>query len=179
MTTNSWRLRGRCHKFGDDIPHAEKVIPQWVISGRHFDPKELIPLLFEGLRPGFHEQTKPGDIIVAGQNFGMGPKMNGYIAMNALGLGLVCESMPFLAYRAALGVGLKVLDECPQISDFAEDGDDIEVDFSTGLFSNHTQGIEKTYSPVPKVLHEFVDLGGSVGFLKKWWADKKAAQVSA
>lgn len=178
MTDKTWRLHGRCHKFGHDIPHAERVIPQWAISGRHFDPKELIPHLFEGLRPGFHEQAKPGDIIVTGQNFGMGPKMNGYIAMHALGLGLVCESMPFLAYRAALGVGLKVFDECPGVTEIVEDGDEVEVDFTTGLFINHTQNIEKIYPPVPEVLHEFVDLGGSNGWLLKWWKDKKAERAS-
>jgi 3-isopropylmalate/(R)-2-methylmalate dehydratase small subunit len=172
-------MRGRCYKFGDDIPHAECVIPQWTISGRHFDPDELIPLLFEGLRPGFHEQVKPGDVIVTGKNFGMGPKMNGYIAMHALGLGLVCESMPFLAYRAALGTGLKVFDECPDVTKIVEDGDEIEVDFSSGLFMNHTQKIEKTYPPIPKALHEFVELGGSKGWLQKWWADKKSTRASA
>jgi len=59
------------------------------IVARQFDPAELAPHLFEESDPGFHERCRPGDIIVTGRNFGMGPKMNGYIAMRALGLGLV------------------------------------------------------------------------------------------
>jgi len=46
----------------------------WVIAGRHFDAKDIVPHLFEETDPGFHERCKPGDIIVAGRNFGMGPK---------------------------------------------------------------------------------------------------------
>ena len=176
MANANWQLRGRCRKFGDDIPHAVSVIPQWCISGRHFEPDELVPLLFDGLRPGFHEEVEPGDIIVAGRNFGMGPKMNGYIAMRALGLGLLCESMPFLGYRAALGVGLKVMDECPGITGIVEEGDEVEVDFSTGHFINHTQGTEKDYAPVPEELHEFVDLGGSAGWLTHWWQTHNSAK---
>ncbi|MEX2450215.1 MAG: hypothetical protein WD407_05105 [Rhodospirillales bacterium] len=178
MSAQDWHFRGRCFKFGDDIPHANKVIPQWAISGRHFNPDELIPHLFEGLRPGFHKEVKPGDVIVTGENFGMGPKMNGYIAMQALGLGLMCESMPFLAYRAALGVGLKVLNTCEGITKITAQDDEVEIDFASGHFINHTQNIEEFYRPVPQILHEFVDLGGSKGWLEKWNKEKKAARAS-
>ena len=91
MSEFQWRLRGRCYKLGHDVPHAGGVIPNAMIGGRFFDPKDLVPRLFEETDPGFHTRARPGDIIVAGRNFGMGPKMNGYIAMQALGLGLVCE----------------------------------------------------------------------------------------
>ena len=96
-----WQLAGRCYKLGHNVPHPGGVVPNRIIVGRHFDAKDIIPHLFEETDPGFHMRCRPGDIIVAGRNFGMGPKMNGYIAMQALGLGLVCESMPFLGYRAA------------------------------------------------------------------------------
>ncbi len=178
MSDEIWRLRGQCQKFGDEIPHAEMVIPNWCIANRHFEPDFLIPHLFEGLDPGFHERVKPGDIIVAGTNFGMSPKMNGYIAMQALGLGLVCESMPFLGYRAALGVGLKVLNSCPGISDLVEKGDEIEIDFRTGYFRNHTQNVEREYSPIPSELHELVSLGGAKGCLQEWWRKKKEARTA-
>ena len=95
MTTEidayNWRLKGRCYKLGHDVPHPGGVIPSALITAREFDPQKLIPHLFAESDPGFHERVKRGDIIVTGRNFGMGPKMNGYIAMQALGLGLVCE----------------------------------------------------------------------------------------
>ncbi|MSP48916.1 MAG: 3-isopropylmalate dehydratase [Alphaproteobacteria bacterium] len=144
------------------------MIPNWLVAGRYMDPKDLVPHLFEELRPGFHEKAKPGDVIVAGRNFGMGPKMNGYIAMQALGLGLLTESMPFLGYRAALGCGLRVLDRCPGVLDLVEDGDEVEVDFSTGAFANRSRGTGRTFEPVPEALRDLVELGGTSGFLRRW-----------
>ena len=110
-------------------------MPAGFIAGRFFDAEDIIPHLFEETDPGFHERCKPGDIIVAGSNFGMGPKMNGYIAMQALGLGLVCESMPFLAYRAAVGCGLRVMTDCVNATEICETGDELEVDFRNGSSS--------------------------------------------
>ena len=179
MTGFQWRISGRCHKFGHDIPHPGPVIPKWLVAGRYMDPKDLVPHLFEELRPGFPEIAKPGDIIVAGRNFGMGPKMNGYIAMQALGLGLLTESMPFLAYRSALGVGLRVLDRCPGILDLVEDGDEVEVDFSTGAFANKSRNITRSFDPIPDALRELVEVGGTSGFLRRWWETNRPKESVA
>lgn len=167
-----WRLRGTCHKFGDNVPHLDGVVPEWLVNGRYFDPKDIIPELFEMIRPGFHKEAKDGDIIVTGKNFGMGPKMNGYIGMHALGMGLLCESMPFLAYRAALGCGLRVLDGCQDITTMVEQGDVIEADFATGEFINHSKKTDHLFQPIPESLREMVALGGSQGWLKQWWEDQ-------
>ena len=169
-----WRLRGRCYKLGHDVPHPGGVIPNWIIAGRYFDAKNIVPHLFEETDPGFHERCKPGDIIVAGRNFGMGPKMNGYIAMQALGLGLVCESMPYLAYRAAIGCGVRVLTDCAGVNELCATGDRLEVDYASGRFVNHTRGIEKTFAPLPPALQEIVEVGGNVGWLRKWWEKQQA-----
>lgn len=168
-----WQLRGRCHKFGHNVPHLDGVVPEWLVNGRYFDPKDIIPELFEMIRPGFHKEAKAGDIIVTGKNFGMGPKMNGYIGMQALGMGLLCESMPFLAYRAALGCGLQVLDQCHDITSHVEEGDDIEINFKTGEFVNHTQNFKETYQPIPESLQEMIVLGGTQGWLKQWWEEQQ------
>ena len=164
-----WTLKGRCYKLGDDVPHPGGVIPNYLIAGRYMDPKDLVPHLFEETDPGFHERCKPGDIIVAGRNFGMGPKMNGYIAMQALGLGLVCESMPFLAYRAAVGVGLRVMTDCVNVTGICETGDELEVDFRNGFFINHTRDTRREYPGLPDKIQEIVALGGNSGWLKQWW----------
>lgn len=99
--------------------------------------------------------------------------MNGYIAMQALGLGLVCESMPFLAYRAAIGVGLRTMTDCPAITSICDTGDELEVDFSTGLFLNRTRNIAREYPPLPETLRELVRLGGTSGWLKRWWENQQ------
>jgi len=164
-----WRLSGKCHKFGHDVPHAGTVIPSWLIAGRYMDPKDLIPHLFEAVDPDFHKRAVAGDIIVTGRNFGMGPKMNGYIAMQALGLGLICESMPFLAYRAAIGCGLRVMTDCEGVTDLVENGDELAVDFSTGVFFNRTRNLQRQFRPIPETLREIVAWGGNAGWLKHWW----------
>jgi 3-isopropylmalate/(R)-2-methylmalate dehydratase small subunit len=169
-----WQLKGRCYKLGHDVPHGGGVIPERLITARQFDPAELVPHLFAETDPGFHERCRPGDILVTGRNFGMGPKMNGYIAMRALGLGLVCESMPFLAYRAAIGEGLRVLTDCPAVTEFCDTGDELEVDFGSGLFVNVTRGVTREYPPLPDALREIVELGGNTGWLRRWWRQQQA-----
>lgn len=175
MSEFDWVLKGRCYKLGDDVPHAGGVIPNRYIIARQFDPGELIPHLFEETDPGFHQRCRAGDIIITGRNFGMGPKMNGYIAMRALGLGLVCESMPFLAYRAAIGEGLRVLTDCPAVTEICETGDELEVDFRNGLFVNRTRGVSREYPPMPEALMDIVAVGGNSGWLKRWWQQRQNA----
>ena len=171
----SWGRRGRCYRLGHDVPHMGGVVPMRVVSEMRFDPKDIVPYLFSETDPGFHERCRPGDLIVTGRNFGMGPKMQGYIAMQALGLGLVCESMPFLAYREAIGLGLPVLTDCPGVADACATGDDVEVDFLTGRFVNHARGTELALPGVPEGLREIVALGGTNNLLKRWWLQQNAA----
>lgn len=169
MSKFEWVLRGRCHKFGDDVPHAGGIVPAHFVTARETDPEVLKPHLFEEIRSGFSARCRPGDIVVAGKRFGMGPKVPGYIAMRALGLGLVCESMPVQAYRAALGEGLPVLAPNPGILDLCEDGDLLEVDFATGLFVNQTRGTSFGLAPMPAILRDLVARGGTAGWLSHWW----------
>jgi 3-isopropylmalate/(R)-2-methylmalate dehydratase small subunit len=169
MPDFDWVLRGRCYLLGDDVNHAGVVIPAALVTARETNPEVLIPRLFEAIDPGFHTRCRPGDLIVTGRNFGMGPKGAGYIAMQALGLGLLCESTSVQSYRAAIGTGLRVLAPCPGITTLCESGDELECDFKNGHFVNHTRGIHQTYQPLPEALHELVAKGGNKGWLQAWW----------
>jgi len=168
-------MRGRCHKFGDNVPHGGGIVPGWILARRVVEADKIIPHLFEDIAPGFASRCKPGDIIVAGKNFGMSPKMNGFVAMHALGLGLLCESMSFLAYRAAVGVGLRIMSKCEGITSICDTGDEVEIDYRSGLFINHTRNIERQFPPIPETLRELIELGGNTGWLKRWWAGKNSA----
>jgi 3-isopropylmalate/(R)-2-methylmalate dehydratase small subunit len=172
MPEFQWVLRGRCYKLGHDVPHPGGVIPARFITAREMDPTILMPQLFAETDPGFPERSRPGDIIVTGRNFGMGPKGNGYVAMHGLGLGLLCESMSVQAYRAAISTGLRVLNRCANITDDCETGNDLEVDFLTGDFINHTTGLKRVLPPVPEALRELVAHGGNEGWLKHWWVGR-------
>ena len=178
-TPFSWVRRGRCYRLGHDVPHMGGVVPMRIVSEMRFDPADIVPHLFAETDPGFHERCRAGDVIVSGRNFGMGPKMQGYIAMQALGLGLVCESMPFLAYREAIGLGLPVLTDCAGVSDSCATGEEIEVDFLCGRFINHSRGTELALPPVPEGLREVVALGGTTNWLKRWSAHQDAANAPA
>ena len=76
MSEFQWVLKGRCYKLGHDVWHAGGVVPSWIITGRHFDPKDIIPHLFEETDPGFHTRCKPGDIIVTGTPTGAGARFD-------------------------------------------------------------------------------------------------------
>lgn len=169
-----WSLRGRCYKLGDDVPHPDGVIPAHFVTAREMDPAVLVPHLFEATDPGFPTRCRPGDLIVTGRNFGTGPKGNGYIAMHALGLGLLCESMSVQAYRAAISTGLRVLSPCPGITTLCDTGEDIAIDFLTGVFTNHTRGTTTTFAPVPEALRELIAQGGNAGWLEQWWRQRSA-----
>ena len=175
MPDFDWVMRGRCHKFGHDVPHADGILPARFITARETDPEALTPHLFEDLRPDFSRACRPGDIVVAGQRFAKGPKVPGYIAMKALGLGLVCESMPVQAYRAALGEALPVLSSCPRVLDLCSEGDLLEVDFATGRFHNRTRGETAEFAPIPAALQELISRGGTAGWLRDWWDKSRPA----
>jgi 3-isopropylmalate/(R)-2-methylmalate dehydratase small subunit len=168
MPDSFWILRGRCLKLGHDVPHANGIVPLRLITGRETDPAKITPFLFEQIAPRFAAQCKPGDIVVTGRRFGMGPKVPGYIGMRALGLGLVCESMPVQAYRGAIGEGLRVLSPCPGVLDACETGDLLEVDFATGRFTNETRGLTRNFAALPPELQELVQHGGTAGWLVQW-----------
>ncbi len=170
MTGFNWVRRGTCHRFGDDIAHDGPMMPFKFAKDRTTDPALLLPHLMEGVDPNFPSKVRPGDLIVAGRNFGKGKAhFGGYIAMQSLGLGVLCESMPFLCYRAAVSWGLLVAAECVGIAAHVADGDEIEADFRAGTLINHTQGTRAQFPPVPQGLHQTIELGGSTGVLKHWW----------
>lgn len=137
--------------------------------GRVTDPDVLIPHLFEAIDPGFVGRVKPGDLIIAGQEFGCGkPHLTGFIAMQALGLGVLCESMPARALRGAVSKGLPVLDTCKGILDFVASGEELDINYETGEAHNISRDTRISFPAMPKILQELIASGGAVGKLRKW-----------
>jgi 3-isopropylmalate/(R)-2-methylmalate dehydratase small subunit len=165
--TMSWRTRATAHRIGDDVPHDGGVMTRAMMQARIVDPEQLIPHLFEEYRPGFMARVKPGDFIVAGRNFGCGkPHTNGYIALQALGIRVLCESAPASVARATMNLGLACLHRCEGVGQVVNDGDDIEVDFETGLLVNHTTGERRSYPPLGAQERALIGQGGQQGFLR-------------
>lgn len=170
MSDFQWRRAGKAHKFGHDMLTDGAVMPFKYAMERVTDPAILVPHLFEESDPDFAKRVSPGDIVIAGRNFCKGKAhVPGFIAMKALGLGVLCESMPFLSYRAAISSGVTLLAECEGVNGLADTGDEIEVDFLTGDFANRTKGTKRKFPPVPEGLRELLQHGGTSGMLKHWW----------
>jgi 3-isopropylmalate/(R)-2-methylmalate dehydratase small subunit len=165
----SWRSRGRCHMFGDDIQHDNGMIPFHHVHERQTDPKVLIPDLLSAVDPEFKNRVQPGDFIIGGQRFGGGKgHTTAYIAMEGLGLRVLCESTFQRVIRGGANLGLPIMGDCKEITKFIKTGDEIEVDMSTGEVTNLSSGWRATYPPIPEGVRKIVENGGRKGFLKNW-----------
>ena len=159
------RFRGRVWKLGDDIN------TDLIISGRYkydiTDIKELAKHAFEDLDPLLHEKIRPGDIIVAGVNFGCGSsREHAPLVIKALGVRVVvAESFARIFYRNAINIGLAAV-ECPEVSRAFEDGDIAEVDLVRGVVRNATRNVELKFTPWPPLLRRIYMAGGLVNYIK-------------
>ncbi|MFT8246830.1 hypothetical protein [Roseomonas sp. BN140053] len=177
---NRWFLRGRCRKFGDDVPLDGGLMPFRFAIGRVTDPAELIPHLCEEIRPGFHAEVRRGDILLAGRNFCAGKAhFQGLLAIEALGLGIVCESMPYNSRRIAVATANTFLTDCAGCTALAEEGDELEVDFATGRFANLSRGTVHELPPMDSSLRDIVAAGGSKGVIRAWLAAHPEQGVAA
>jgi len=157
----NWVYRGRCWKFGDNIGIDGDMMPLEFALKRELDPKVLGPYLMSGIDPEFAGKVRPGDLIVAGKRFAQGnPHIQGFLGIRAHGLGLIAESIPRGSFRNAVNAGVPFLTNCAGITELVETGDDIEADFKSGLFMNHTRGLSREFPPLEAQLLDIIAIGG-------------------
>lgn len=162
--------RGTCHVLGDDVSLDDGIIPARFAAQRVTDPAQLVPHLFETVDPGFAARANPGDIVLTGRGFARGkPRMQGFIAMAAMDLSVVCTSMPYKMLRRAVARAIPVAVGA-EIGDFAQTGDEVEVDFGSGLMRNLSRGGELPIPPMPPILGDIVATGGMEALLHDWLA---------
>lgn len=158
------KLRGRAWKFGDDIS-TDHITP-----GRYYHLRSNMPELakhvMEDADPDFPKKMKPGDFIVAGKNFGMGSsREHAPLAIKIAGVSaVIAKSFARIFYRNAINVGLPVL---IADTDGIEEGDELEVDLSTGTIKNLTKGIEIKAKPLPEIMISILNEGGLVEYVRK------------
>ena len=156
-------IRGRVWKFGDDVD-TDVIIPAKYL--RTVDKSVWPKHVLEGLDPSFSSKVKPGDIIVAGKNFGCGSsREQAVLAIKWAGISaVVAESFARIFFRNGINNGLPLI-ECRGISKAVDEGDVIEIDLEKGEV--HTkQGVLKTV-PLPPFLQDILKLGGLVEYYKK------------
>ena len=162
-------IEGIAHKFGDDID-TDVIIPApYLITG---DPVELGSHAMEGVDPEFHSKVKPGDIIVAGRNFGCGSsREHAPIALKGAGVAcVIAKSFARIFYRNAFNTGLLIL-ESPQATDAVEAGHRVRVEPEEGVIHNLTTGQVYHAAPVPPFMQKLLQSGGLMKFLMERMAD--------
>lgn len=155
-------LKGRVWKFGDDVD-TDVIIPAKYL--RSVDQTVWPKHVLEGLDPSFSSKVKPGDIIVAGKNFGCGSsREQAALAIKWAGVAaVIAESFARIFFRNAINNGLPLI-ECRGISKAVEEGEVIEVDLDRGEV--HTKKGILNSVPLPPFLQEIVNSGGLVEYYK-------------
>jgi len=156
-------VRGKVWKFGNNVD-TDAITPGKYMSAPE---AELMKHVLEVINPRFAQEVKPGDMIVAGSNFGCGSsRESAPAALKTLGIGaIVAESFARIFFRNAIAIGLPAL-TCPEISALFADGDELELDLIRGRITNLTQGKTFYAQPLPEQMLEVLSKGGIVPLLK-------------
>ena len=150
--------KGTIFKFHNDLDTDQIIASQYLLLP---NLDEMKGHTFESLDPDFAKKVKPGDFVVGGENFGCGSsREHAPIAIKASGISCVIAStFARIFYRNSINIGLAIL-ECDEAAKDIQDGDEVDVDFDTGIITNVTTG--KTYQgqPFPPFIQEIVKKGG-------------------
>lgn len=164
-------LRGKAWKFGNDVD-TDLIIPARYLNTS--DPAELAGHCMEDADPTFSSKVKPGDLIVAGKNFGCGSsREHAPIALKAAGVScVIAKTFARIFYRNAFNIGLPIF-EAPEAADEISEGNEIRIDAGTGTIINLTTG--KTYqaTPVPPFMQQIIAAGGLIDYV----AERKKGNV--
>ena len=157
-------VHGFVHKFGDNVD-TDVIIPARYLNTA--DHKELASHCMEDIDKEFIHKVKPGDIITAGANFGCGSsREHAPIAIKASGVScVIAATFARIFYRNAINIGLPIL-ECPEAAAAIAEGDEVEVDFDTGVITDKTSGKTFQAEPFPDFIKEIIDKGGLLNSLK-------------
>lgn len=158
-------LEGRAWKFGDHIN------TDLIIAGRYldnYDMRKLAAHVMEDVDPFFASNVCPGDIIVAGRNFGCGSsREQAPLALKESGVAaVVAESFSRIFYRNAINVGMPLI-VCPQCSELFQAGDMLSIDLREGVIRLASQTKEHRFTPLPSQLLELLEWGGLVPYMKR------------
>lgn len=157
-------VKGKVHKFGDNID-TDVIIPARYLNTA--DHSELAKHCMEDIDKDFVNKVSNGDIIAAGYNFGCGSsREHAPIAIKAAGISCVIAStFARIFYRNAINIGLPIL-ECPEAAKDIKAGDEIEIDFDSGVIKNLTTGKSYSAEPFPEFIKDIISAGGLLNSLK-------------
>lgn len=159
------KMRGKAWKFGDNIDTDAIIAARYLLTT---DDTELGSHLMEDIRPGFRDMISPGDIILAGENFGCGSsREHAPLAFKGAGItAIVAANFARIFYRNAFNMGLPIF-ESAEAAAAVREGDEIEIDAGTGRIANLTKGETYQAQAVPPFMQELIAAGGLMAYLKK------------
>ena len=157
------KVSGRVFKYGDNID-TDVIIPARYLTSA--DPEHLKEHCMEDIDKSFCERVKPGDIMVAGKNFGCGSsREHAPVAIKASGISLVIASdFARIFYRNAINIGLPVI-VCKDLYDHISDGDEMELSLTDGMVK--TNGQEFICTKLPPYMQGILDQGGLIASLNR------------
>ncbi len=158
------KAQGKTYKYGDNVD-TDVIIPARYLNTP--DAKELAAHCMEDIDPSFAKTVRPGEIIVAGRNFGCGSsREHAPLAIKACGVAcVIAATFARIFYRNAINIGLPIL-ECPEASQAVEAGDVVSVDFDTGLVKDLATGATFRSEPFPPFMQDLIAAGGLASYMK-------------
>ncbi len=157
--------KGTVHKYPDNVD-TDVIIPARYLNTAI--AAELAKHCMEDIDPEYVNKVQPGDVMVAGWNFGCGSsREHAPLVIKTCGTGcVIAKSFARIFYRNAINIGLPIL-ECVDAAEEIAAGDEVSVDFDTGVITDHTTG--KTYQaePFPEFIQNIIRKGGLLASLKE------------
>ncbi len=159
------KTQGSVFKYGDNVD-TDVIIPARYLNTA--DPKELSKHCMEDIDTEFVTKVQPGDIMVAGWNFGCGSsREHAPLVIKTCGTGcVIAKSFARIFYRNAINIGLPIL-ECEAAAEEIQAGDAVSVDFDTGIISDLTTGKQYQAAPFPEFIQNIIKKGGLLASLKE------------
>ena len=158
------KIHGTVHKYGNNVD-TDVIIPsRYLNTASH---EELAKHCMEDIDADFVNKVKPNDIIVAQRNFGCGSsREHAPIAIKASGIScVIASSFARIFYRNSINTGLPIL-ECDEAANDIKNGDNLEVDFDTGIINNLTTGKQYKAQPFPEFIQNIIKKGGLLNSIK-------------
>ena len=158
-------MKGQVWKFGSNV-NTDEIIPARYLNSS--DPAELARHCMEDLDADFMNKFHPGEIIVAGENFGCGSsREHAPLALKAAGVAaVVAASFARIFFRNAINIGLPIV-ECPAAVAATDQGDALELDLARGAVRNVTKNLSWPVAPFPKEMQDIIAAGGLMNFVTK------------
>ena len=157
------KANGRVFKYGDNVD-TDVIIPARYLNSS--DPAELAKHCMEDIDKDFVNKVNKGDIIVADKNFGCGSsREHAPIAIKAAGVScVIAETFARIFYRNAINIGLPII-ECPEASKAIQAGDQVDIDFNTGVITDLTTGKSFQGQAFPPFMQKIISEGGLINYI--------------